>query len=71
MRFEDSRRSLVEDGYCLIPQVLDGGILDRVRTLVTSDNWPAAERERIAALLPGYAGEAAPLPWNRSPTWVD
>ena len=36
---------------------------------LTPDNWPAAEHERIADLLPIYDGDAAPQDWNRTPEW--
>ncbi len=37
---------------------------------LTPDHWPAAERGRIADLLPTYEGEATPQPWNRTPKWA-
>ena len=46
MPFEVSRRALIEDGYCVIPQVLDGGILDRVRTLAARGLADAAPAHR-------------------------
>ncbi|MAF09855.1 phytanoyl-CoA dioxygenase [Candidatus Poribacteria bacterium] len=32
------------------------------------DAWPGSARERIAALIPTYDGDAEPLVWNRTPS---
>ena len=31
------------------------------------ETWPQAERDKLAGLLPDYAGSADPQPWNRTP----
>lgn len=64
----DRRRTVVTLWYHPLFHELPGSM----RAALSRDNpqrdaWPESARERIADLIPRYAGDADPLPWNRTP----